>query len=187
MTSKLSDQRAEARRVDILDAARWCFLNFGFAKTTFDDIAKRAGISRTLLYRSFKNKEDVFTAVFTHWLGARHPAARAAAAGPGTPFDRLLGVCRAMVLEPWEDMVSAPMAAEFHDVCRRVDPELESEHHAVLLECVAAILGDRASADVFALALEGLLVDEPAPAVLEARVALLAGRFAPASRTGRGR
>lgn len=187
MASRLSEQEAEARRASILEAARWCFLTFGFAKTTFDDIAKRAGISRTLLYRSFKNKEDVFTAVFIHWLGARHPAARAAAAGPDTPFDRLLGVCRAMVLEPWEDMVSAPMAAEFHDVCRRLDPELEAGHFAVLQECVTAVLGDEASAEVFVLALDGLLGDEPPPEVLEERVALLASHFAPTAEMERGR
>jgi AcrR family transcriptional regulator len=179
MVLKLTREEAEARRVTILDAARWCFLNFGFAKTSFDDIAKRAGISRTLLYRSFKNKEDVFTAVFAHWLIARHPFAREAVARPGAPYDRLLAVCRAMVVEPWEDMVGAPMAAEFHDVCDRLDPELEARHREVALECVTDVLGDEESATVFLLALDGLLADEPTTAVLEQRIALLASRFAP--------
>jgi AcrR family transcriptional regulator len=51
MALKITDEEAAARRLSILQAARWCFLNFGFAKTSLDDIAKRAGISRTLLYR----------------------------------------------------------------------------------------------------------------------------------------
>jgi len=177
MPVRTSDKAVAARRTAILDAARWCFLNFGFAKTTLEDISTRAGISRTLLYRSFRNKEDIFSAVFADWLVARHPAARAVANGPGSRLDRLVGVCRAMVLEPWEDMVGAPMAAEFHDVCERLDPALEVHHRQVALECVAAVIGDVESATVFLLALDGQLADEPTPATLEQRVVHLASRF----------
>ena len=72
MPARMTEEETAARRSKVLDAARWCFLNFGFSKTSFEDIAKRATISRTLLYRIFKDKEDVFTAVFAHWLVARH-------------------------------------------------------------------------------------------------------------------
>ncbi|HEY6343699.1 MAG TPA: TetR/AcrR family transcriptional regulator [Bryobacteraceae bacterium] len=44
----MKDDEAVVRRAKILIAARWCFLNFGFAKTAFEDIAKRANLSRTL-------------------------------------------------------------------------------------------------------------------------------------------
>lgn len=177
MPTKLTDDVAAARRSRVLDAARWCFLNFGFSKTSFEDIARRAGISRTLLYRTFRNKEDVFTAVFEDWLVARHPAAREAAAGAGSAYERLVAVCRVMVIEPWAEMVGAPMAGEFFDACERIDPEIEALHRAVARECAAAILGDAEAATVFLLALDGLLADEPAPAMLEHRVEVLAGRF----------
>ncbi|MRU32267.1 TetR/AcrR family transcriptional regulator, partial [Xylella fastidiosa subsp. multiplex] len=74
-------EEAAQRRDNILLAARWCFLNFGYAKTSLDDIAKRANISRTLLYKTFTDKEDIYTAVFRHWLISRHPAARQAVEG----------------------------------------------------------------------------------------------------------
>src|SRR5262245_66402576 len=112
MTNKLTQEEEEARRLKILTAARWCFLNFGFSKTSLDDIAKRANISRTLLYRTFKDKEEIFTAVFAHWLVARHPEAQRAAAGPGSSYERLLDVCRLMVLAPWSYMVAAPTGGE---------------------------------------------------------------------------
>ena len=177
MPASLTERQTAARRSRILQAARWCFLNFGFAKTSFEDLAKRARISRTLLYRIFKDKEDIFTAVFAHWLIARHPQAKQAVDGPGTPYERLLEVCRVMVLEPWSDMVAAPMGGEFYDVCAQLDPELEARHRAVALECVAAILGDEERADVFLLALDGLLADQPATAVLDRRLNVLAERF----------
>jgi hypothetical protein len=45
MQEKSFDQDAARRRL-ILDAARDCFLKFGYAKTSFEDIAKQAVISR---------------------------------------------------------------------------------------------------------------------------------------------
>ncbi len=174
----MTDDEAAARRTKILTAARWCFLNFGFAKTAFEDIAKRAGLSRTLLYRLFKDKEDIYRAVFVDWLVSRHPAARKAAKGPGSAYERMLTVCRLMALEPWAEMVRAPMGSEFLAACERIDPESDALHHKVALECFASILGDEASAEVFVLALDGLLADQPSVEVLEERTKVLAGRFA---------
>jgi AcrR family transcriptional regulator len=177
MPASMTEDEAAARRSRILHAARWCFLNFGFSKTSFADIANRANISRTLLYRIFKDKEGIFTAVFTEWLVSRHPAAQQAASGPGSPNERLHNVCRLMVLEPWSDMVGAPMGREFYDVCERLDAAVAARHRRVALQCVAAILRDERSAEVFLLALDGLLADEPTEAVLERRMRILADRF----------
>lgn len=178
----MSEEEASARRARILSAARWCFLNFGFAKTAFEDIAKRASLSRTLLYRLFKDKEDIYRAVFVDWLVSRHPAALKAAKGPGSPYERLLSVCRLMVIEPWDEMVGAPMGSEFLAACERIDPESEALHRKVALECVNTIVGDEASGEVFVLALDGLLADQPSTEVLEQRTKVLAARFAPPTR-----
>ena len=184
MTAMLKEEETVARRAKVLRAARWCFLNFGFAKTSFEDIAKRASLSRTLLYRLFKDKEDIYRAVFVEWLVSRHPAAKEAANGRGSAYQRLLQVCRLMVLEPWAEMVGAPMGQEFLDACERIDPESEALHRRVALECVTRIIGDEASAQVFLLALDGLLADQPSTEVLEQRTELLAARFARAAKKG---
>jgi hypothetical protein len=89
-----------------------------------------------------------------------------------------------MVLEPWAEMVSAPMGGEFLEACERIDPESEQLHRKVALQCVSAIIGDQASAEVFLLALDGLLADQPSTQVLEQRTQLLAARFAPRSKKG---
>jgi TetR/AcrR family transcriptional regulator, transcriptional repressor of aconitase len=177
----MTDDEAAVRRARILNAARWCFLNFGFAKTAFEDIAKRANLSRTLLYRIFNNKEEIYRAVFTDWLVSRRPAAKKAAKGPGNAYDRLLNVCRLMALEPWAEMVGAPMGSEFLTACERIDPDNEALYRKIVHESVATILGDQASAEVFLLALDGLFADHPSMEVLEQRTQLLAARFAPCS------
>src|SRR5262249_55869954 len=166
MPATMTDGEAAARRASILTAARWCFLNFGFAKTAFEDVARRAGLSRTLLYRIFKDKEDIYRAVFVDWLVSRRPAAKEAANGPGSAYQRLLRVCRLMALEPWAEMVGTPMGSEFVEVCARIDPESEALYRKVVFECVATILGDKASAEVFLLALDGLFADQPSTKAL---------------------
>ena len=179
----MPDNEAAVRRAKILTAARWCFLNFGFAKTAFEDIAKRANLSRTLLYRIFKDKEEIYQAVFADWLVSRHPAAMELAKRPGSPYKRLFSVCQLMAIEPWAEMVGTPMGSEFLEACALIDPEGEALYRKVVYECVNAILGDDASAEVFLLALDGLFADKPSMALLEQRTKLLAARFAPRSLT----
>jgi hypothetical protein len=72
-----------------------------------------------------------------------------------------------MVLEPWAEMFGAPVGREFLDACERIDPESKALYRKVAHECIAAILGDEASAEVFFLALDGLLADQPSMEVLE--------------------
>jgi AcrR family transcriptional regulator len=181
MPPTLTADAAAARRARVLTAARRCFLNFGFSKTSFEDIARDAGLSRTLLYRMFKDKEDIYRAVFEDWLLSRHPAMKEAANGPGTAYERLLRVCRLVVLEPWAEMVKAPMGSDFVAECEQIDPESDALYHKIAVESYETILGDPASAKVFLLALNGLLMDQPSMRVLEQRTQLLAARFAPPS------
>lgn len=125
----------------------------------------------------FSNKEDIFTAVFRHWLISRHPLAKAAVTGAGTKQERLFEVCRIMLIEPWADMIGAPMAGEFYEVCERLDPEIDALHRKVAFECISAIVADRTATDVFMLSLDGQIGDDPSVPVLEKRVRLLIDRF----------
>lgn len=177
MTQKMTPAEQEARRIEILEGARWCFLNFGFAKTSLDDIAKRANISRTLLYRTFKNKEDIFKAVFQHWLMADLPVAKAAAERDGDRYERLVEVCRVVAIDTYGVMYGAPMADEFFEACDRIDPAASAEHRRVATECVASVLSDKESAEVFILALDGMFADGPTVETLKRRAELLSARF----------
>jgi AcrR family transcriptional regulator len=181
MAVQLSSFEAAQRRTKILEAARWCLLNFGFAKTSLEDIAKRASLSRTLLYRTFKDKEEIFGAVFEDWVISRRPRAEEAAARAGRARARLLEVCRIMVLEPWEELICTPMGGEFLEACARIAPEREALHQEIMLGCVSSIIGDRATAEVFLLSLDGLLSDQPSMTILDQRIEILADRFVSSS------
>ncbi|UFS93666.1 TetR/AcrR family transcriptional regulator [Nocardia huaxiensis] len=65
---------------ELLDVAREVFLERGFAGSTMDEIATRAGISKTSLYREHPSKTDLFAAVVAHWAAAGRHALRPALA-----------------------------------------------------------------------------------------------------------
>ena len=56
---------AEAAGVQerLLDSAEACFARFGLAKTTMEDVAKWAGMSRASVYRYFKNRDELLMGV----------------------------------------------------------------------------------------------------------------------------
>jgi AcrR family transcriptional regulator len=49
----------EEARGQILEAAQNTFLHFGLAKTTMEDIAKAAGVSRPTIYRYFRDRDTL--------------------------------------------------------------------------------------------------------------------------------
>ncbi|HVS85915.1 MAG TPA: helix-turn-helix domain-containing protein [Gaiellaceae bacterium] len=59
MTTRLS---AAERKDDVLDAAMIEFAEKGFAGTSTEDIARRAGISQPYLFRLFGTKKELFKA-----------------------------------------------------------------------------------------------------------------------------
>lgn len=168
---------AERRRA-ILDAALACFVQFGYAKTSLDDIAKRANLSRPLLYRKYRNKEDIFGAVFDDVYEARYPAAEAALAGRGSRRDKLLQVYELLCVEPWALVMDAPMAQEFYDACEQVTPEIHAKHERKRLELTRRVLGSKELAEVLMLAVDGLFLDLPSVPVLRKRLRVLIERFA---------
>ena len=56
-------RRKEDRPQEITAAALAAFAENGYAATRVDEVAKRAGVSKGLLYLYFKTKEELFKAV----------------------------------------------------------------------------------------------------------------------------
>jgi AcrR family transcriptional regulator len=60
---KLKPQELEARRREIINAARACFLRNGFHQTTTDQICREASITPGGLYHYFTGKDELIMAV----------------------------------------------------------------------------------------------------------------------------
>jgi AcrR family transcriptional regulator len=170
--------RDGARRRAILDAARSCFLQFGFAKTSLDDIAKRANLSRPLLYRKYKNKEAIYGAVYDDVFDSRYPLAKEILEGRSSKAEKLLRIYDLIVVETWAMVMDSPMAKEFYDACMRVIPDIHAKHERKLYELTRALFDSKETTHVFMLSVDGLMGDLPSAQTLHKRIALLVERFA---------
>lgn len=53
--------------IEILDAAKDTFWELGYTATSIDDLTKRTGLSRSSLYATFGNKDELFTRVLERY------------------------------------------------------------------------------------------------------------------------
>jgi AcrR family transcriptional regulator len=177
MQKKSVDRDAARRRV-ILDAARDCILKFGYAKSSLEDIAKQAALSRPLIYRKFKSKEEIFGAVLEDIFENQYRAAEQALAKPGNKREKLTSLYEALLLDPWKELiVDAPMGTEFYGTCRRVRPDISERRRKLQLKYTQAVLGDKEVSEIFMSAVDGFTQDLPAPKVLRRRLEVLIERF----------
>ncbi|MFC0004689.1 TetR/AcrR family transcriptional regulator [Micromonospora siamensis] len=66
---RVSDEHLAARRRQILDAARRCFLRDGFHHTSMQDVIAEAGLSVGAVYRYFPSKNDLITEIARSAIG----------------------------------------------------------------------------------------------------------------------
>src|SRR6476646_1826296 len=87
-------QRHEFEPADdrVLDAACSCVLAVGVRRTTFSDVARRAGLSRMTLYRRFPDLETVLAALMTREFGRLVSEASATGHAAGTCRERAVSM-----------------------------------------------------------------------------------------------
>jgi len=82
------DQSLEA----LMGTARAEFLRYGFDGTDVNRIARRSGVAPTTFYRWFKDKTDIFVAVYRRWEAEEQQAMRRLLARGG-PVAALVEAC----------------------------------------------------------------------------------------------
>jgi AcrR family transcriptional regulator len=123
---RVSQAHLDARRRQILDAARRCFVRNGFHATSMQDVLNEANLSAGAVYRYFRGKDEIVSAI----------AAEAVAEVAGTldsafdpddppPLDEVLGAAflairrvdadqgfARLALQVWGEAVRSPALAE---------------------------------------------------------------------------
>ncbi|MGW4497591.1 TetR/AcrR family transcriptional regulator [Micromonospora sp. NPDC004336] len=66
---RVSPEHLAARRRQIVDAARRCFLREGFHRTTMQDVIAEAGLSVGAVYRYFPSKAELISAIAEEAVG----------------------------------------------------------------------------------------------------------------------
>lgn len=117
-------RRKAARPSEIGAAALGCFAERGFAATSLDEVAARAGVTKGTLYLYFRSKEDLLEAVVRQALVPRI-AAFEEAVRPSDPAALQLE----QFIASWPALAAAPLlgaipkliiaeAGNFPDLCR---------------------------------------------------------------------
>jgi AcrR family transcriptional regulator len=168
----------QKRRKQILDAALQCFLQFGYSKTSMDDVARKARLSRPLIYLKFKSKQDLFWGIYVDFMEEALARAEAVLKSDLSAKKQLLEVSEIVTMSAWEKVVGHPMTADFYALCQTQFPKESERFERDLLKIYQRIFaGNKDKAETFILAVEGLHVDTPTAKVLRKRLAILIDQF----------
>lgn len=127
MTDKLNDPRQQA----ILASALEAFATYGFRKTSMDDIAKGAGMSRPAVYLHYKNKEAIVRSLTQAHYAEKIENVAQALSGDGSVSERL---ARAI---DWQtkglsEILTSPHGKEMLDTSKSTASDILAEGEAAL-------------------------------------------------------
>jgi AcrR family transcriptional regulator len=161
--------RAVKTRAELLRAARTIFARDGFQHARIEDIAKKAGKTRGAFYAHFKDKEDVFFAIFENDLEEKKEELSAVIGHLPTLEQRVTALCQHLARRP-KTRETALLQIEFKAYAVRQPRRRKrlAELHAAMLrnstlkeitEFVPA-LEERACSLALSGALEGLILNQ---------------------------
>jgi TetR/AcrR family transcriptional regulator, transcriptional repressor of aconitase len=136
---KVTQQHRDARREQILAAARRCFLRDGFHATSMQDLFAESGLSSGAVYGYFASKDDMIVAIAEQNMrGVTEMITAAATQQPGRPAGAVLGDIMDMVhaqdaetglgkltVIVWSEALRNPsLAARFTDMVTQIRASL---------------------------------------------------------------
>ncbi|EPX81441.1 TetR/AcrR family transcriptional regulator [Salipiger mucosus] len=111
----------------ILDAAFRSFAAYGFRRTSMEDIARGAGMSRPALYLHFANKEAILRALVSAHHDRAVAGVSAALAQGGTPEEALTRAFLTQTGERVETMLNSPHGPELLETSGVVSADISRE------------------------------------------------------------
>jgi TetR/AcrR family transcriptional regulator len=136
----VSDERVER----ILDAAYACFTRHGIRRTTMDDIAAAADMSRPAVYQYVRNKDDAFRRLAARLFDDCLVAAREGADTDGPLAERLHRILAVKLELTLRLAADSPHAAELLDAGARLSGELVASFESAVRELVAGAVTEAA-------------------------------------------
>ena len=137
----IATAKHQAKRGAVYDAASVVFAQYGFRRTTMNDIAKSAGISRPALYLMFENKEDLFQGLAAHRLDQAIDSALSVLKGNGKIVDRFLESLLVFEQIFYEPIADSPHGTELMDISLSLASEIMTKKlarfHAALTKSLS--------------------------------------------------
>ncbi len=114
----------DPRRDAILNAAFECFVTYGFRRTSMEDIAAAAGLSRPTLYQRYKNKKDIFRAYVEAMIDIVVAEVRQAFEGKASIEEKLMAAVNCGFLDPHRKLAETPHGTELIGVNKEIAGDL---------------------------------------------------------------
>jgi AcrR family transcriptional regulator len=172
---------AEARHTLILDAALQVFGQYGYRRTSMDDIAREADVGKGTIYLSFASKEEVFQALSERLAQRMLAGAEAASRRPGTTADKLAAMHAAWFGTYAETIRRSPHAAELLDAKHRLSADLVADAASRYKRLVRDVLAEAAAAGELDLEPAGLTADTAAELMIASARGLESSAASPAA------
>jgi AcrR family transcriptional regulator len=119
-----------AKRQLVLDSAMAVVLRYGFQRTTMEDVAKEAGISRPALYLLFSNKTEIYRALAESVMGDALQRAEAALSADGGIEERVFAAVKTGILDPTDFLMATAHGAELIDMKHNMAAEAMQDWRA---------------------------------------------------------
>ncbi len=130
------DQKREA----VFKAAFDVFSQYGFRRTSMNDIAEAAGISRPALYLMFDNKEDLFRQLASHQQNLAIDEAVSVLSQHVPLSERFIGAILAYERIYYEPISQSPHGAEVMDINLSIASDLMTKGHDRLVGHLSAAI-----------------------------------------------
>lgn len=92
-TNKTNELQTCGREHEIVSTAREVFSEYGYKKTTMDDVSARMNITRSALYYYYKNKDDLFYAIMENFIAEYRESVEVAVSTKKTTLEKLDVFC----------------------------------------------------------------------------------------------
>lgn len=136
----------DTRRARLLDAALGVFSRYGFRKTSMEEVARAAQVSRQALYLHFSTKEDLFRATVENALAQNVAGARDVLADPALPLQERLIRAFDEWMGRYVGMIGSG-ATDLAEVGGQLAGAELARYEAEFVDAVAAALADSALAE----------------------------------------
>jgi AcrR family transcriptional regulator len=166
-------ERKNIRRREILAAAFECFIQYGHAKTTFDDVARKTEVSRSLLYAYFKDKEDLFLSVARELLDEQRQKTEAVLKSGSSDEEKFRDVLELWGLGLYAKVSDSPHGRELLGEGYRAWEVIGSKYREYLIRALSRFVGGADVSELLVLCMKGAQGDQPSVPVLRKRLRLL--------------
>lgn len=141
----------DPKKRQLIDAALATVSRYGFKKSSMQDVADAAGVSRAALYLHFSSKEDIFRSAVAQLQADAYAAARAAFFADAPFTDRLRDGLVAHMRCILSVIHASPHAQEIWDAHMALAADIKEQSKARFLALLAEMIEDAAAKGEIAL------------------------------------